>query len=339
MFGMEVSEFYAFLLQLGLAVSGAAAMWGLVFAIKARTDQSDVSRIIYHWTAQRLKYLFYGSSILSIIGWLLITRWLAIHVHAHEGIRLIPDLAERTAAISYITPLMIGWMVLLAGTAFLHLFKQTRFHQFLPSLFAVHLVLVVIIISFSSAWTGELSREKLFFILHNVHSILTVGTVIVLDYLFLSARSAYALQRHIIPLFPMISKVIWIGLGLDFLSVALVFPDAVSYTSTFFFAQTVIGILIINGVLLAGPITRKMLESLTHGIESMHWRWLLVADVAGAISITSWVAITFVDFFENLTLSYPVLMAIYVSVIIIGLAGHTLWQWLDKDAPKLPHEE
>jgi len=101
----------------------------------------------------------------------------------------------------------------------------------------------------------------------------------------------------------------------------------------------VVGILIINGILLAGPITRKMMESLTHGIESMHWKWLLVADAAGAVSITSWVTITFIDFFASLTLGYWQLIVIYVSVLTAGFAGHALWQWLDKEAPPLPHEQ
>jgi len=339
MFGMELSELYAFLLQVGLAVSGAAALWGVVFSTKARMSDSDVTHIIYHWIAQRLKYLLYASGLLSLIAWGLISNWIATHAHAHEGIRLVPTFSERIAAIELISPIMIIWITLLILTALFHLSNHALFHRYLPMLFVIHFTFVVVLISFASAWTGEISNEKVFFVLHNFHSILTVGTVIVLDYLFLSAKSSHVLQRHVIPLFPWISKVIWIGLGIDFLSVALVFDDALAYTSTFFFAQTVVGILIINGVMLAGPITRRMLDSLHHGLESMQRRWVLIADAAGAISITSWVAITFVDFFEGITLSYWQLLGIYGAVLVIGFSGHVIWQWLDREAPLLPHEE
>ena len=118
---------------------------------------------------------------------------------------------------------------------------------------------------------------------------------------------------------------IWLGLGIDFLSVALVFPEALQLTPKFFFMQTVIGILIVNGILLAGPVARQLQTSLREaGVFTK--RWKLTGDVAGVISLSSWSAITFVDFFHNLTLEYYQFLGLYAALIVALFCAHALWE-------------
>lgn len=335
MFGIESLEFIGFVRQLGIAVSGAASLWALVFILKARSTKSNVSRVIFHWVAHRLTYLIYGGAAVAMAGWITLRIYATPSAHAHEGVSLAATLPEILSALALTTPVFVFWLAAVLLSIVLQFGSQRIFHDLAPFLFGLHFLIATFLISSAPAWTGEFSNEKVFFILHNFHSILTLGTVLILDYLFLSIKSSVILQRHVFPLFPWISKVIWIGLGLDFLSVAFIFPEAVSLDARFFFAQTIVGVLIINGVILAGPLTRKILDTLKHGIESMQKRWRMVADVSGTISITSWSAITFVDFFHSLEFSYGELMGIYGSMLIVLFVLHLIWERWDREEPDI----
>ncbi|MEX1027941.1 MAG: hypothetical protein WD049_08035 [Candidatus Paceibacterota bacterium] len=328
-----IENLVAFARQLGLAVAGAAALWAFVFLVCSRTCRSDTSQIIFHWIAGRLQWLMYGGIVLGTTSWLALS--LFYEVFAHEGITLYPTAYEVMAAFPITAPGYLVLLVLSLVGLTVRWHSPRVFHRYALGYFLAQFLVLLSITSFSSAWSGEVSAEKAFFVLHSVHSIFTLGTVLVLDFLFLSAKSSRTLQQHIFPLFPWISAVIWIGLGIDFLSVALVFDDAVMLTSRFFFSQTVVGILIINGILLSGPITRKILSSLEHGFESIGKRWLLFADIAGTVSITSWSAITFIDFFPEVPLSYVQLIGIYLTVIAVLFVGHNLWERYDTAEPRL----
>ncbi|MEX0930366.1 MAG: hypothetical protein WDZ79_01665, partial [Candidatus Paceibacterota bacterium] len=241
-----IENFISFARQLGLVVAGAAALWSVVFLVCSRRCGSDTSRIIFQWIAGRLQWLMYGGILIGTTSWLALS--LMYEVLAHEGITLYPSVQETIAAFPVVAP---GFVVLVALSCvgiFARLYSPRLFHRYALGYVLAQFLVLLYIVSFSSAWTGSLSSEKTFYVLHSVHSIFTLGTVLTLDFLFLSAKSSRLLQQHIFPLFPAISAVIWVGLGIDFLSVALVLDDALALTSRFFFSQTVVGILIINGI-------------------------------------------------------------------------------------------
>ncbi|MEX1087164.1 MAG: hypothetical protein WEC58_01385, partial [Candidatus Paceibacterota bacterium] len=305
-----IENFIAFFRQAGLAAAGAGALWGCVFLFCARRSESEASQVIFHWIARRLELLMYGGIIVATSSWLALS--FLYEAFAHEGITLYPSVEQTVAAFpitapGYLLLVFLSCFGLIVQLIWPRVFNHISFGYFL-ALFATLLFLT----GLSSAWTGDLSSEKGFFVIHGVHSIFTLGTVVVLDFLILTSKPHRIIQQHVFPLFPWISAVIWVGLGFDFLSVALVFDQAFMETSRFFFSQTVIGILIINGTLLSGPITRKILGSLELGFESIGRRWMTVAELAGVISITSWTAITFVDFFPEVPFSYPQLIGLYV---------------------------
>ena len=165
---------------------------------------------------------------------------------------------------------------------------------------------------------------------HSFHSIFTLGTVLILDFLFLLSRPSDLLRQHIFPLFPTISKVIWVGLAIDFLSVSLVFQEALRLTPKFFFMQTVIAILILNGIWLGGPIARKLMHSMTEGGEAMTRRWMNIASIAGGLSVSSWGTITFMDSFENLPFAYWQYALGYLALIAILFLGHVVMERFTK---------
>ena len=332
MFGIELYEFISFVRQLGLSVAGAACLWGFVFEYISRKEGQALScSVIYEWIARRMMFVLYGGALTALIAWLIL--WFMIPAVAHEGITLVPETHEIFDAVIKTAPLYIAWVgVLLVGV----IWKKAR--NFLTKkgwswFYVINFLFVAVLISYYVHTLNTPIEHLIFYAFHGFHSIFTLGTVLVLDIMFLSSKSSVILQQHIFPLFPKISKVIWVGLALDSLSVLIIYPEAVLLTPRFFFAQTVVGILIINGVLLSGILTRKILSILKKGETHLHGKWLLFADVAGTISITSWMSITFVDFFDELTFAYHELFLIYLGVIIVLFVGHRIWEHFDTDEP------
>lgn len=332
MFGIEFYELVSFFRQLGLAVAGAASLWGFVFIyISRKKGQTQTRSIIYEWVARRMMFVLYGAALVAIGAWGVLLA--TIPTFAHEGITLIPKTHEIYDAALKTAPLYIGWAVLLLVGLLWKGVRNSVTKSGWSWFYICNFALVSIVISYYVHTAGAPLGDIVFYAFHGFHSIFTLGTVLVLDIMFLSSKSSLTLQQHIFPLFPKISKVIWVGLALDSLSVLIIYPEAVILSPRFFFAQTVVGILIINGVLLSGILTRKILDNLEKGRTELHGKWLLFADIAGAISITSWTSITFVDFFDELTLSYGQLFLIYVCVIATLFIGHAIWERFDTDEP------
>lgn len=330
-FGFEIPLIISFLQQLGLAVAGAAALWGGVFVIysdrKAKTSTTD--GVVFRWLATRLFWLLVAGFIIAMGAWLM----RAFGVYAHEGIVLVPTIEQTLSAFVLTQSLYILWAILTLFGFFVLWKKQAWLGLF----FVLQFVLVSVMISFP-AWTGEFGRHQAFFIGHNIHSIFTVGTVLVLDYLYLSSKSSLLLKQNIFSFFPVISKVIWVGLGFDFISVALVFNDAIMFTPKFFFMQTVVGILIINGAFLSGPMTRMMARTVSKEMKPLSRKQTFLADVCGTLSVTSWTTITFIDFFHDLPFTYGQFLLGYGVYILIAYTGHALWEYFDKEEPRLQVE-
>ncbi len=328
MFGITFLELVLFGQQFGLALAGAASFWGLVFILKGTHHQHGDTCVTFDWLSRRLIYLLYAGAGIAIISWFVIS--FMTPAHAHEGIVIVPELAERLAAIKFTSPVFMLWIFLFLPLGLFSRVTPAQFHRRLSVFYALHFAVILFLISIP-AWSGEISSRQLFFIGHSAHSIFTLGTVLVLDFLFLISKASLHLKRHIYPVFPTISKVILVGLGIDFLSVALVFSEAIALTPKFFFMQTIIGILLINGSILAGPLTRRLITAAKGGSGKLGERWEFLGDVAGTISITSWFTITFIDYFAGLSLGYGGLLLIYVSVLLTAIAIHLLWERLHRD--------
>lgn len=309
MIGIELTELFSLGRQLGFALSGAAALWGFVFARAALKRASED----YVTFARTLLYVWAGGFVLALVSWLLLG--MNYEVFGHEGVVLSPSLGGVVAALELMGPLYLVW-ALLGVLGLLSMLWRRYSTRMLLYFYGLMFALSFVLISFP-VWTGSFSGVQLFFAGHSFHSIFTVGTVLVLDLLFLLTAFRPALRASLFSYFPTISKVIWVGLGFDFLSVALVFPEALALTPKFFFMQTVIGILIVNGIILSGSLTRALMKA--KDMLHLPRRVRTFASVCGAISISSWLTITIVDAFAHLTLSYGELIAAYIGFILFVL--------------------
>lgn len=326
MFGAEFTELLSFGKQLGLALSGAAAVWGTVFVYRSDyTNRGD--NLIDGWIADRLLIPLYAGVGMTTFSWVTLLFVYGFPVFAHEGIVVRETPSEMIHALETLTPLFFVWVSFSLAGLVMHSLQHDKFRDNLFEYFIIQFVFSGILISIP-ALTGEWNPRQFFFFGHSFHSIMTVGTVLILDFLFLLSRSATILKQHIYPLLPILSKVIWFGLGLEFLSTWIIFDEAFMVTDKFLFMQVLIGVLIINGVLLSGPILRRLIDSIKRDGTEMSVRWTRVADVAGAVSITSWMSITFIDFFDNLTLSFIDFIGVYLILLGVLIFGHYAWEML-----------
>lgn len=304
-------EILNFLKQAGFALAGASALWGWIFS-RGKKDE----------IATKLLPLFFGGLIIGTISWLIIFWREAGSVLAHEGISIYPSLNASISAKFIQTPILLAAITI----ALLVLFKKNSNIPFGNSttrwFFPMEFFLMSATISLLG-WVGEINREQIFFFAHGFHSILTLGTVLTVDYLFFVSRRDLFQKQAIYPAFPFMSKVIWLGLGIDFASVALIFEEALNLTTKFYFTQTVIGILIINGVFLSGPMTRRLLDSVKRGITNLPKRLNFVAGISGSVSVISWVTINFLDQFQTINLTYGQFFLYYLIAIIAAFLVRT----------------
>ncbi len=333
MWGLEFYQFLSFIRQAGLAVMAAAALWGMIFFFLAsRKDLNDSSGIFLTWIGLRMRWLIIAGGVAAMAAWLILT--FMIPASAHEGVTLVTQKTGVLNAMVLMSPLYVAILGIIFYLVFN--FKRPEYVYSQKSGFSlVYLVAFLVgsvAISVYTDLRGLPMNETIFHIFHGFHSVFTVGTVICLDLIFLSTQNAPFVQKHVIPLFPQISKVIWVGLSLDLFSTLLIYPEAIAFTPRFFFAQVLVGILIINGILLSGIITRRMLKNIEEGHKERTLFWEKFATIAGAISITSWLAITFVDQFHGLDIALSELFAIYILVIAAGVAGHEVWNKIDTHA-------
>ena len=142
--------------------------------------------------------------------------------------------------------------------------------------------------------------------------------MIVVDFLYLRTLQKDSLKRVLYPLFPLMSIFIFIGLGMEFLASLLVFNKSLAITTQFLFNQTVIAIIVLNGVLLAGRINRILINLIKPDRVLLLGRSIKkLLRISASVSIVSWVTVTFIDFFD-IPLVYYQFFIVYL--LFIGIA-------------------
>lgn len=323
-------EFYQalrFLTQAGLVVACASCLWGMVFSFRAkrnaekRNDLNELSRLLF-------MLFFIGAITFFTFWWATYLIFFAPEISAHEGIVIKPIFEEIRRGFSINFPLVIISLALTLFGAWAYTKKQ--FVKYALPFFLTQFMVLSSIILLSNI--GDyLDNKQFFFFLHSWHSVITLATVIVTDFLYIATFNKDNLKRIVYPFFPVISAAIWIGLGLDFLSVFLILPEALNINTQFFFNQTVIVILVINGALLSGKINDKLTSLIKPDkVLQLSPKANLIFGISGSISIVSWLTITFLDYF-SFQVSYFTFFAFYIAIIIAAffsqkIAKHFIMQ-------------
>ena len=332
MFNIELIELLSFAKQLGLAVAGAGAFWGLVLLRGARKTEDSEKKEVCLYLSRKVPIPLGSGVVVSVIAWIFTFLVTPSATVAHEGITIDTQAYEPLVGFGAISFLFFALTIVSIVGFRWYRKDREKFERRIKGFYLSELAIVSVLISIP-AWTGSFGVEQLFLFGHSFHSILTVGTVIVLDFIFFTSESVARIKRQLYPLLPTVSKVIWIGLGIEFLSVLLIFEEAIMLTPMFFFIQTVIAIIIINGAFLSGPMNKKLIESVKGGdVRKLSPKWIKIEGVVGVISISSWTTITFLDFLKGLTASYWQFMTFYIGVLIFAYISYRI---IEKTRPRL----
>jgi len=318
----NLPDFIRLIIQLCLAVAGASAFWGFVLTQRAKRDL--VHKNEYEKIVEIMAKIFAFSSVLFLLFWFLASNFIFQAISfAHEGIKIDPTNEYiRAGFLANAIFVVVFSIFVLLGIKYL-IFNKAKFHKLASRFFFIQFLLIAIIISIQ-VLKPSFNKEQLFFILHNFHSIFTLGSVILIDILYLSTFRNNSLKLVVYSFFPWISAGIWIGLGLDFASVFLILPGALVLSPQFFLSQTVVSIIILNGTLLSNRVNDYLLDSLkpvevrkfqTSFKQIFHW--------SGSISIVSWLTISSVDFFK-FNVSFLVLFLSYITFIFLARAVYEI---------------
>ncbi|MEX1112418.1 MAG: hypothetical protein WEC84_03070 [Candidatus Andersenbacteria bacterium] len=303
MFEVSVFEIMAFVRQVSGAVAGAAGLHGwLLF----NRQHGKLSRL--------LEPIMAAAAVVYIAAWLIGFVGYSL-AEAHVGISLDPAAADLARSYVLQLPLVIVLVVLLA-TSRRGLARVPKLYHFL------YFIVMSLLIS-TYAVSDNIDLKEVSYVWHGWHSILTLGTVIILDYLFFVCRHNRKLLARLTESFDRFTVFILAGLAIDIMSTYLILGEALRLDARFFFMQTVIGILLINGILLSGPLTRRAAGYLKKERKIPN-PLNIILGLFGATSLVSWNTITFLDFVPNISLPYMALFAIYAAVIAGGFIGHLI---------------
>ena len=311
MFGIEIFEVLIFFRQLGLSVAGAAAFWGCVFLFLGKKTKDARSSALWQGVSQKLILIFFPAFFLFSAVWAVIAISQCVFcINAHEGI----SIAETSAGLINATykqyGLYVAYVILgLAGFA-AFLIRRAFFYKHIGWFFGAFFLIISALLLYPWAPLGSF-RHDIAASLHGWHSIFTLGSVVIVDFLFIALK--FNLRPYLTKIFPLITGGVWLGLGLDFINVGLIFQEEFLSIPRILFMQTLIGIVIINGALLSGPISRAII-SFQERMNSEYIPSSLkkIVGISGAVSITAWASVTALDGFRSLTLTYWQIAFFYI---------------------------
>ncbi len=312
---VTVFEVLSILKQVGLALAGASCLWGIYFYWRQRGESGDEKEVFMETSREMMSPLTLGV-FLTTLSWIGIDGFFSYSVMAHEGITMVPSLAASEQAFVVLSPVFFLFVLGYLGIVWYWRQHMQEVGDEIVWFYAFLFSLAAVLISFP-VWEGSFSSEQIFFMGHGFHSVLTVGTVLILDFLFLLTKRSDIHEQVIYPTFHDVSKGVWLGLAIEFVSVYFIFHNVVANTAKFRFMQTVIGIIIVNGVFLSGPVVEKLVESVRDkSIDVVRPMDNLLLSLSGSVSVASWLTVTVVDLIKDVGLGYGSLMLLYVGFVL-----------------------
>lgn len=156
-----------------------------------------------------------------------------------------------------------------------------------------------------------------------------MGAAFAADILFNFYRADRNLSRMEIGTLTVLSRVVWYGLFAVIISGGVIFlsdPARYSASTKFLAKMTIVGILIVNGIVLDRFIWRHMLRGGFFIARREAWT-RRAAFVYGTVSIISWIFALTLGMLHSVRSSYGYIMAIYGIILIIGIIISLIIEW------------
>ncbi len=327
MFPNEFTALVVFFEQLGLALCGAACLWGIFFSVNAEGTKEEGKKKIFNDITEKLFIPFTLGFFIATLVWILRifsrSGFAARHAfRMFSNLSLVSQYALRTVPMLWLV--FIGLSLIFI---FLAIFAKKKFPYFVRAFYLVNFILVFILISFP---TGLLNfdNDHFFFIKNGFPLIFTIGTVMIVDFLFFFTRSSLRAKRVIFPYFTTLNKFVWIGLGIHFLT-DWVSGAQIVFSPLFYFVQIVTAIIIINGMIFTGPLTEVLISGVSERrVKPLERKWGIISGFSGVVSFSSWTSLTLVTLIPEIPLSLSALLVVYVVKIVFVYGAFLFIEWM-----------
>lgn len=310
MLGNEIVAGIFFVQQAGLALAGAAALWGIFFFLNARNSREEGKKKACIMIASRLLFPWNLGVSISLAAWIIkiATSFAYPELYSSAG-GVLQFSAVTGMAVFPIWAILVA----LAITGFvLADMNEEKFISRVNIFYTVAFIVVFIAISFPTG-IGRLDIDRLFFIKNGFPLIFTLGTVIVLDFIFFFTRGSLRAKRQIYPFLPTLNKLVWVGLGIFIVVDGGLFSQPF-LSSHFFFIQTLVGILIVNGMLFTGPLMEKLIIGVSdRQVKPLEEIWVTISNISSVITFSCWTSITYITFFHSFNIGFWTLFIIFAA--------------------------
>lgn len=163
-------------------------------------------------------------------------------------------------------------------------------------------------------------------IIHLLGVVFGAGGAIASDFMFFKSLKDMKISKTEMGFLTLGSKMVWIGLIIIIVSGGLIFnldPDHYINSSKFLAKMTIVGIILLNGILLhvklIPHLKRHLGKKLPLSPEFQKDQPVLFAS--GAVSITSWIGALVLGTLHQVPLAYEQIMGIYLLVLTIAIAA------------------
>jgi uncharacterized membrane protein len=188
-----------------------------------------------------------------------------------------------------------------------------------------------------------LEYRSYFVILHVLGAALGVGGATITDMLFFRFLRDYKISVEEADVVNSISQIIWVALGILFISgVALYLPatERLDDSAKFLTKLFALSVLVINGVFLnivvAPKLSQIYFSSDDKSIDKNIRKLRRLAFSLGGISIVSWYFIFILGALRTFTLNFQEFMSIYIILLLLAIIGGNIFE---RNFTKIKHKE
>jgi hypothetical protein len=171
---------------------------------------------------------------------------------------------------------------------------------------------------------GFIDAKTLFIILHIFGAILGAGSAFLTDAMYFTVVKDKIITDSELRFIKLGSTMVWGGIFLIIISGLLLFsldPEVYLNSNKFLAKMTIVGILVINGLVFHFEHLRTCAEHIgEHLPSSKVWRSKsIILYASGAISVVSWISTIILGVFRGVPYNYSTIMLVYLLVLAVAL--------------------
>jgi len=175
-----------------------------------------------------------------------------------------------------------------------------------------------------------LTGRQLLVIIHLFGLALGAGAAFVSDFTFVGALKDRTFTRHELNTLELLSKIVWLGLGVLILSGFFIFlgsTDALLDSSKFLAKMTVVAIIAINGLLFKFVHIPKLNRLVDQDVSKLDNPRLKGMFISGGLSGVSWATALILGVLRGVEYSYWQIIGVYGLVAVGAMCGGLMLNW------------